>query len=87
MSNAKTNYAEHSRFHLAVDCIIFGFDEGELKLLIHRRKFEPFQGDWSLFGGFMREDESLNNAANRILFDLTGLQEIYMDAWLHYLWK
>ena len=36
-------------------------------------------GDWSLFGGFLKQDESLNDAANRILFELTGLQEIYME--------
>ena len=72
-------YAEHPRFHVAVDCIIFGFDDSELKLLIHKRKFEPFRGHWSLFGGFMAENESLDDAANRILFELTGLEHIYME--------
>lgn len=75
----KQYYSEHSTFHVAVDCIIFGFDGGELKLLIHRRQFEPAMGEWSLFGGFVREDESLDEAANRILFKLTGLQKIYME--------
>ena len=54
MAKAITYYSEHAKFHVAVDCIIFGFDQGELKLLIHKRKFEPFQGDWSLFGGFLK---------------------------------
>jgi 8-oxo-dGTP diphosphatase len=75
----ETYYAEHPRFHVAVDCIIFGFDQGELKLLIHKRRFEPFRGHWSLFGGFVEEGESLDDAANRILFELTGLQKIYME--------
>jgi len=79
MNKKKSNYSEHALFHLAVDSIIFGFDEGELKLLIHKRKFEPFMGDWSLFGGFLKEEESLSDAANRILFELTGLQKIYME--------
>ncbi len=79
MNKKKSNYSEYALFHLAVDSIIFGFDEGELKLLIHKRKFEPFMGDWSLFGGFLKEEESLSDAANRILFELTGLQKIYME--------
>jgi 8-oxo-dGTP diphosphatase len=74
-----SNYSDQVKFHVAVDCIIFGFDQEELKLLIHKRKFQPFMGDWSLFGGFLKQDESLNDAANRILFELTGLQEIYME--------
>lgn len=72
-------YSRHPRFHVALDCIIFGFDGGELKLLIHRRRFEPFRGHWSLFGGFLREDESLDEAADRILRELTGLENIYME--------
>ena len=72
-------YSDHSKFHVAVDCIIFGFDEGDLKLLIHKRKFEPFLGDWSLFGGFLKKEEGLTDAANRILNELTGLQRIYME--------
>jgi 8-oxo-dGTP diphosphatase len=72
-------YSEHPRFHVAVDCIIFGFDSGELKLLIHKRQMEPLKGHWSLFGGFLKEGESLDDAANRILYELTGLEHIYME--------
>ncbi|MEN8203806.1 MAG: NUDIX domain-containing protein [Bacteroidota bacterium] len=72
-------YSEHPKFHVALDCIIFGFDKGELKLLIHKRRFEPAKGLWSLFGGFLAEGESLENAANRILRELTGLEKIYME--------
>lgn len=72
-------YSEHLQFHVALDCIIFGFDKGELKLLIHKRRFEPAKGQWSLFGGFLKEDESLRDAANRILQELTGLENIYME--------
>ena len=72
-------YSEHPKFHVALDCIIFGFDKGELKLLIHKRRFEPAKGQWSLFGGFLTEDESLESAANRILYELTGLEKIYME--------
>jgi len=72
-------YKEHPTFHVAVDSIIFGFDQGELKLLIHKRQFEPAQGEWSLFGGFVQKGESLDEAASRILFELTGLNNIYME--------
>jgi len=79
MSNEKQYYKEHPTFHVAVDSIIFGFDQGELKLLIHKRQFEPARGEWSLFGGFVRKDESLDEAASRILYELTGLDKIYME--------
>ena len=73
MTDRQTQYySEHARFHVALDCIIFGFDNGELKLLIHKRKLEPFSGNWSLFGGFLLEDEGLDEAAARILGELTG---------------
>ncbi len=78
MNTTKPSYSEHPRFHVAVDCIIFGFDMGELKLLIHKRNFEPEKGRWSLFGGFLTEDESLEAAAYRILKELTGLEKVYM---------
>ena len=73
-----TFYREHSQVWLSVDCIIFGFDEGKLKILIGRRQMDPGRGEWSLYGGFVRSDESINDAANRVLFDLTGLRNLYM---------
>jgi 8-oxo-dGTP diphosphatase len=72
-------YREHPTFHVAVDSIIFGFDQNELKLLIHKRQFEPAKGEWSLFGGFVQENESVDEAASRILLKLTGLQKVYME--------
>ena len=47
-----TYYNEHSKVWLSVDCIIFGFDEGKLKILIGKRKMDPGRGEWSLYGGF-----------------------------------
>jgi len=79
MSSETLFYKEHPTFHVAVDSIIFGFDQGELKLLIHKRRFEPAKGEWSLFGGFVQKGESLDAAANRILFELTGLEKVYME--------
>lgn len=72
-------YHQHSKFHLAVDCIIFGFDMQELKLLCIKRDFEPELGKWSLMGGFLDQNESLDEAAERVLFKLTGLNNIYLE--------
>ena len=71
-------YSEHSKVWLSVDCIIFGFDEGKLKILIGRRKMDPGRGEWSLYGGFVRSDEGIDDAANRVLYELTGLRNLYM---------
>ena len=79
MGSEKHFYKEHPTFHVAVDSIIFGFDQGVLKLLIHKRQFEPAKGEWSLFGGFVQNGESLDKAASRILYELTGLNNIYME--------
>jgi len=71
-------YSEHSRFLLSVDVIVFGFDENHLKVLIGRRQMEPGRGEWSLYGGFVRNDESVDDAASRTLYELTGMRNIYM---------
>lgn len=63
---------------VSVDCIVFGFDEGKLKLLIGKRKFDPGIGQWSLYGGFVRPNESLHEAAERTLNELTGLDNMYL---------
>ena len=72
-------YKQHDRFLLAVDCIIFGFDGEQLKALFIKRAFEPGLGKWSLMGGFVRHDEGVEEAAQRILNQLTGLSNVYME--------
>ncbi len=72
-------YSENSRLFVAVDCIVFGLDRGELSLLLARRRFEPERGKWSLMGGFVESHESIDDAASRVLTELTGLQNVYMD--------
>jgi ADP-ribose pyrophosphatase YjhB (NUDIX family) len=71
-------YGEHSKVWVSVDCIIFGFDEGKLRILVGKRQMDPGRGEWSLYGGFVRGDESIDDAANRVLYDLTGLRNLYM---------
>lgn len=72
-------YKQEHRFILAVDCIIFGFDDEGLKLLLLHRNFEPALGRWSLMGGFIKQDESADDAAARVLENLTGLTDVYLD--------
>ncbi|WP_405398835.1 NUDIX hydrolase [Maribacter sp. Asnod2-G09] len=73
------NYCKEDKVLLAVDCIIFGFYQEELKILLVQRDFEPAKGEWSLIGGFLKKEEDLDAAATRILNHLTGLNNIYMD--------
>lgn len=72
-------YKNHDPILVALDCIIFGFDRNQLKLLLIKRDFEPERGKWSLMGGFLQKTESLDCAAARILENLTGLQDIYLE--------
>ena len=72
-------YSKQTRILVAVDCIIFGFDGSELKLLLIKRGFEPQKGHWSLMGGFVDPGESMDEAANRILLNLTGLDKVYLE--------
>ena len=76
-----TYYSEHEKFYVAVDSIIFGYDEEgrELKLLLLKRNFQPAMGEWSLMGGFLKNDESVDEAARRVLHQLTGLSNVYME--------
>ena len=71
-------YNQYSKFLVSVDCIIFGFDEGELRVLIGKRQMDPGRGEWSVYGGFVKDNESVDDAANRTLCELTGLEDIYM---------
>ena len=73
-----TYYHEHSKVWLSVDCIIFGFDEGKLKIMIGKRQMDPGRGEWSLYGGFVNGNESVDDAASRTLYELTGLRNLYM---------
>lgn len=74
-----SEYKDHDRMLIAVDCIIFGFDGENLKALLIKRDFEPGLGSWSLMGGFIKNEESVDAGAARVLQELTGLTDIYME--------
>ena len=70
---------QYPRAALTVDCVVFGFDEGELKVLLIQRALEPFKGKWALPGGFVRVDETLDEAARRELGEEAGLKNVFLE--------
>jgi 8-oxo-dGTP diphosphatase len=70
---------QYARAALTVDCVVFGFDGGELKVLLIQRALEPFKGKWALPGGFVRLDETLDEAALRELNEEAGLKDVFLE--------
>ena len=71
-------YNEHSKVLVSVDCIIFGFSGSSLQVLIGKRQMDPGRGEWSLYGGFVGMNENIEDAANRVIFELTGMKGLYI---------
>jgi 8-oxo-dGTP diphosphatase len=69
----------YARPALTVDCVVFGLDEDDLKVLLIQRDLEPFRGRWALPGGFVRVDETLEEAARRELVEETGVSKVYLE--------
>jgi 8-oxo-dGTP diphosphatase len=72
-------YESQTKCLVALDSIIFGFDGEQMKLLLVKRGIEDEQHTWSLMGGWVQPDESLEQASNRILYELTNLTDIYLE--------
>jgi 8-oxo-dGTP diphosphatase len=70
---------EYPRPALTVDCVVFGMDEEDLKVLLIKRGVEPFQGKWALPGGFVRMEESLDEAARRELEEEAGIRPSHLE--------
>lgn len=64
---------------ITVDCVIFGFEENELKVLLIRSDLQYFEGKWSLLGDVVRETEELEDAAYRVLQQRTGMNDVYLE--------
>jgi len=70
---------QHARQLVAVDCIIFGYEDADLKVVAFQRKLNPGRGAWSLVGGWVNHDESVEEAAQRVLHEITGLENIFLE--------
>lgn len=82
MEDNKTNNSPFDSFFksaFTVDNIIFGFDESDLKVLLIKRGEVPFTNQWALPGNFVYQKEDLDAAAYRVLEELTGLKEVYLE--------
>src|SRR5271170_7112858 len=64
---------------ISVDCVIFGFDENELKVLLIKSDFRNFESRWSLLGDLVNNHEDLDQAAYRILKARTGMDDVYLE--------
>lgn len=74
-----TEIRDYFKAAISIDCVIFGFDEDVLKVLLIESDLNEFKGKWSLLGDIVRPDEDLETAAYRVLQERTGLEDVYME--------
>ena len=79
LKGLQTEVQSINRIALSVDCVIFGFDENKLKVLLIRSDVKKFTGKWSLLGDLVKPEEDLDSAAYRILRQRTGLKDIFLE--------
>lgn len=70
---------EYARPALTVDCVVFGLDEDDLKVLLIRRDLAPYRGRWALPGGFVHLDETLDEAVRRELEEEAGVRAVFLE--------
>lgn len=70
---------EYARPALTTDCVVFGLDDDDLKIMLIQRGLEPYLGQWALPGGFARVGESLEETARRELEEETGLKDVFLE--------
>ncbi len=73
------NDQDYFRIALSVDCVIFGFEENELKVLVIKCNIKEYKGKWSLLGDLVKPDEDIDAASYRILKGRTGLNDVYLE--------
>ncbi len=79
IKDAQKLVASYPRVPITVDCVIFGFDDNELKVLLIRSDLEMFKDKWSLLGDFAMDNEELDEAAYRVLKERTGMDDVYLE--------
>jgi 8-oxo-dGTP diphosphatase len=75
----KISHLDYFKIAVSVDCVIFGYDEKELKVLLIKSDLEEFTGLWSLLGDLVRPDEDIESAPYRVLKERTGLDDVFLD--------
>jgi hypothetical protein len=75
----KISHSEYFNIAVSVDCVIFGYDNKELKVLLIKSDLEEFIGLWSLLGDLVRPDENLESAPYRVLKERTGMDDVYLE--------
>jgi 8-oxo-dGTP diphosphatase len=75
----KISHIDYFNIAVSVDCVIFGYDRKELKLLLIKSDLKEFSGLWSLLGDLVRPNEDLEAASYRILKERTGLDDVYLE--------
>ena len=64
---------------LTVDAVVFGYEEGNISILLIKRKYSPFKDKWAIPGGFVKNEESLEEAVQRELQEETGIKINYLE--------
>ncbi|MER3498770.1 MAG: NUDIX hydrolase [Chitinophagaceae bacterium] len=75
----KISHLDYFNIAISVDCVIFGYDKKELKVLLIKSDLEEFKGLWSLLGDFINPDEDLESAPYRVLKERTGMDDVYLE--------
>lgn len=75
----KSTHLDFFKIAVSVDCVIFGYEEKQLKVLLIKSDLKEFQGMWSLLGDLVRLDEDLEEAPYRVLQERTGLRDVYLQ--------
>ena len=75
----KSEVQSINKLALSVDCVIFGFDENKLKVLLIRSDLQNYKDQLSLLGDLVLPEEGLDEAAYRILKQRTGLSDVFLE--------
>src|SRR5687767_3175570 len=79
INNVHSDKTEYFQMGISVDCVLFGFENNELKVLLIKSDLEEFKGQWSLLGDLVRPNENLDSASYRVLKERTGLDDVYLE--------
>src|SRR5438270_12049652 len=75
----KNSHTDYFKIAVSVDCVIFGYEDKQLKVLLIKSDLKEFEGLWSLLGDLVKPDENLDDAAYRVLKNRTGLHDVYLE--------